>query len=156
MSRLTCERGRTWPAWPRLCWRCDRHKRTLHGSAAETENRKSQRLVSQLRVLLRGSQESFHFTRLHFYTLAADNFHHKFTASFSLWIMPLLLADCTDNMPPQPSVPGCAFSLLWNFIFSFSDMYDFTSLAFQQQKSLKSWSSKPGSHIKEWACSLRV
>lgn len=33
---LTCERGQTSPAWPRLCWRCDRHKRTLRGSAAET------------------------------------------------------------------------------------------------------------------------
>ncbi len=46
---LTCERGRTWPAWPRLCWRCDRHKRTLHGSAAGTEDRKSQSFTARQR-----------------------------------------------------------------------------------------------------------
>lgn len=39
--RLTCERGRTWPAWPRLCWRCDRHKHRPRGWAAEAEDRKS-------------------------------------------------------------------------------------------------------------------
>lgn len=123
---LTYERGRTWPAWPRLCWRCDRHKRTLHGSAAETEeDRESDgsEFKNQLRVI---SPQMSPFWR---YEPFPRQLHIIQDIHSALW---------------------CEISFLASQICMIS-----CHLLFSSKKSLKSCSSKAGNHIKEQVCSLR-